>query len=793
MKRFMKKVKFRENEAGQVLIWVLALVILGSIVLGPSLQLMYTALMSSHLHGERMQRFYAADAGIEDAVYKIQHSDDYPDYVPPSPYDSCSYNITDVNGYQINVTIENLWILEGLESDEHGVFPHAELVVMGQLTTQPTTTLNGSILDIQDFIPVVSTAGFPEQGTICIDTELIEYGGIDQDLNWFTGCTRGDNAASHADGATVYGEGTLQIDIIYDGSVGLLFVDRIGAWLPPGFSYVSGSSAGIPEHPDIPDNPEEIAHRGGTALVWDCAPPQGIKFEELPTLAPPEGGFEPGAEFPTKRSLLFRFTPSPGGEPRGIFAWIRTLSMDLYLSWDIATGFYKVTSTAQEADGGPQTTLESYIGKSRLHGRVQQAHGDYRAIGNSLMRDIDGDSSGIRDVLDPQSSASISDILADAIVEAAYLYWSAWWWNEDADTDATFRAEDAAGVVLFDGTVNADRWQLLQNKCEGSKCSYSYSCFADVTPLLETITYCTVTVSATGGTSEEVTITRIPDEAGVAATVKIIAASANPGDLEVDGQTIEPGGNVTLELDNVAPSYTLRLSDVDKEPCMATIYCTEGRVLVDDGTSSFILRAEGTFSGNGDYTVGGIQGDIGDMWSYAGWSLVIIYSSPSEYAHQLYLYDDFLYADEDTTHSFTVISFEVPELEPGEQEWGRLTVFVGEGDECYPSAHYPNPDYIEFKGSRLPHSGDPYDGINPQDNVWNGKSSGLGGMFIDGVDIDTFDVSDDLAEGDTSALVELGTGVDSWNLVYIILSFRTIPHEEETGLPPVGIISYTYQ
>jgi hypothetical protein len=80
---------------------------------------------------------------------------------------------------------------------------------------------------------------------------------------------------------------------------------------------------------------------------------------------------------------------------------------------------------------------------------------------------------------------------------------------------------------------------------------------------------------------------------------------------------------------------------------------------------------------------------------------------------------------------------------------------------------------------------------NPEDNVWNGKSSGLGGQFIDGVDIDTFNVSAPIVNpGDTSAEVSLSTSIDCWNLIYTILSFRS----EYGGLIPnsCGIITYKY-
>lgn len=59
------------------------------------------------------------------------------------------------------------------------------------------------------------------------------------------------------------------------------------------------------------------------------------------------------------------------------------------------------------------------------------------------------------------------------------------------------------------------------------------------------------------------------------------------------------------------------------------------------------------------------------------------------------------------------------------------------------------------------------------DNVWNDKSVGL---TADGVDIDTFNVtwaSGMLQSRDTSARIGLYSQIDNWDLVYIIVSFRS--------------------
>jgi len=178
--------------------------------------------------------------------------------------------------------------------------------------------------------------------------------------------------------------------------------------------------------------------------------------------------------------------------------------------------------------------------------------------------------------------------------------------------------------------------------------------------------------------------------------------------------------------------------------------------------------------GNATYTVLGVAGNTGNEHSYAGWSLVIIYASPSEEAHQFFLYDHFLYATSGSSHTFSIEGFEAP---PDAE--AALTCFVGEGDD-----HYDG-DYLQFNSYYLS------DATNPEDDVWNGKSSGLGGELIDGVDIDTFDVSSPIINwGDTSAEVTLTTDIDCWNLAYVILAFRS----EVGGLTPnsTGILSYHY-
>ena len=86
------------NESGQgVLLTVLILLLLGALITVPLLSFMGTGLVAGRVHEQRTQEFYAADAGVEDALYKLANN-----ITPPSN----PYTLTDINGKTVNVTIE---------------------------------------------------------------------------------------------------------------------------------------------------------------------------------------------------------------------------------------------------------------------------------------------------------------------------------------------------------------------------------------------------------------------------------------------------------------------------------------------------------------------------------------------------------------------------------------------------------------------------------------------------------------------------------------------------------------
>ncbi len=226
------------------------------------------------------------------------------------------------------------------------------------------------------------------------------------------------------------------------------------------------------------------------------------------------------------------------------------------------------------------------------------------------------------------------------------------------------------------------------------------------------------------------------------------------------------------------------------------------------------------------YTVGGVDGTLGDdsrpgdgyQLAHAGWSLIIVYSSPQTLGHQLYLFDRFSFDDDfadldfdrDASHlpGGDIRGFIVPDRVPGEAmtaDAAKMTIMVGEGDDFIAgSSGYPG-DFVAFNAPAnywtspaiaardIPNNYKLWDGKDSQvvsnsntssspNNVWNGLSTAFN---ADGIDVDTFHIpwdsnhdgavssSDMLSPGDISAHIDLCTAQDNWNLVYIILSFRS--------------------
>jgi hypothetical protein len=230
-------------------------------------------------------------------------------------------------------------------------------------------------------------------------------------------------------------------------------------------------------------------------------------------------------------------------------------------------------------------------------------------------------------------------------------------------------------------------------------------------------------------------------------------------------------------------------------------------------------------NGAGTYTLSPVNGDLpADLYrqgetypniapsSYAGWSLVIIYSSAETQGNYLKLYDwndwpgyfsvPAKIDNAPVVFDIPVTGFIVPQQESGEVDVAKFNIFVGEGDSGLTG------DYVALLAPAAPSTEHPlWDGISLSDNtqsnpknVWNSQSSEFHGDA--GVDLDTFlirwpekdgipQVTTGYGDGalgtnDSSAKIRFYTNGDGYVLINMIVSFRSLP---VTG----GSILYTIQ
>lgn len=777
MKRILKKLL--RTEKGQALPMVLILMAVSGLIIAPLLSYMSSGLKVGKAYEKMADEFYAADAGIEDGLWQINSNNleelfgNYERYDYDAEYAYPTSYPVNVNDIDVAVTIENVWIPKNID--------------------QPTTAYAEQLIG----------AG-----------KLIITGGVPAEL-------------------------THQVKIYYykDDGDAPLFVNEIGIWLPPGVSYNTEGECTLETWLDANSKSYSrniTPHCGSEAVVWTLIDP--VLFTDLPEVST--------LDTPMTSTFTFLFNATQLERPREAVSWITTSGVaDIPYTWDADVRVFHINSQAGGEDG---TTINAYSIKSDMRELGSAIRGDYRAIGNTLMIDDNPWSSPPRlDTLLDYSNAIANDIPDNAQVDAAYLYWSGWvtqpqeemlfWddcssmsdWIPGADwqlyigegDDRKFRGHSGGGdppryltmkdsVDLSSGTEGLVKIQWNQ----------STSGWVDYNDCL------LFAFSANGGSSWGSPIVAFCGRNPPGSYEYVIPDGYLTAEFKLrfylDGFSGGGwGGDEVCYLDNIKisvesesmadTSAVFKINDqqvyfADDEygnPTVPTIgyeeiTADEWQVLENQPNEySYACFKEVTglvqeFAdhGNATYTVGHVDGDTGDEWSYAAWSLIIIYSSPDTKGHQLYLYDDFIYVDNLGTLEFPISGFLVPDPirdpftgEIIENTAAKITCFVGEGDDYYTNDYIAiNPPY--FPGA--PNSCKLWDGTlstahpgsntesNPN-NVWNSKSLVIS---ADGIDIDTFSITWDsglLEPGDTSAQVALETDIDSWNLIYIILSFRS--------------------
>jgi len=791
------------GERGQALVLALILLLVGGLVTAPLLNFMGTGLkVGKEVYENKMYETYAADAGVEDGLWQIKHDrlPDFPGYDEYDYYSQWPYSLNGsahglnetVNGYDVNVTIKNVWMPKDIPAPD----------------TAPDAVTAQLII---------------ENGKLII-----------------------------AGGPSATAESTYEIKMSYAWTCGddlLLDVNTIGIWLPPGFEYVVGSSdlekaSGEPYY-SVPD----IApYKGGYAVVWDFA---SVRLQDFPGTdgAPmiksftfeykgPEGQSPDNAVswIDTTGVVDVTYTWDADIKIYKILSVAGDCEVEAYaaqievrrLGAAISGDYHATGNTLMTSSGHPYYPY--YRNRLFKESSAAVAEGDIPS--NAAIEAawlywsgwIEGDEQG---VWPPESCDDMDDWIPGA-------HWTIWSWYGDneflgrgggSDDDRTLTMHISAtsnhclDLSPYSGQEVTVSWSQRewqsgygwpQPQLEYYDClKYAFSGDSGESWSEDFVAFCDDNPSSSFSDTipDEYLTDSFKmrffldfDETNEYCYIDDITITVPSGESSVEDAKVNRvmfnGNQITANEWQTAPTPDA----VENSWCYSCFYDATQivRAALDPDTKSGTFTLGHVLEGSGynlypSGTTGyplatpALSTDMQYQWTYAGWSLVIIYSSPETQGHQLYFFDDLHYVAVHTTLDFPISGFLVPDPVGGEQNAAHITCFVGDGDENYPydfiallDAEPSVPSY------QIPDSYKLWDGItctgnsegNPN-NVWNSQSTGLDAS---GIDIDNFDVtwsSGLLEPDDTAAWVVLGNASSNPSaaelimLVYIIISFRS--------------------
>jgi hypothetical protein len=135
--------KLIKNEGGQAMILALVLLLVGGLITAPLLGLAGNGVLNGEVYENRTAELYTADAGVEDALWRIQHGDVA--LCPGNP--SHHYTIPDVNGDSVDVTITSITDFEGASN------------LTGTYRIESTATRDGSGTGIEVYVTAANKYG----------------------------------------------------------------------------------------------------------------------------------------------------------------------------------------------------------------------------------------------------------------------------------------------------------------------------------------------------------------------------------------------------------------------------------------------------------------------------------------------------------------------------------------------------------------------------------------------------------------------------------------------------------
>ena len=147
------------GESGQAFLLVLVMLVLGSLLIVPSVTLASTSLKTGQMVEENMKGIYAADAGIEDALWRMIN-----DKPASFPY---NYEITGINGMSVSVVIEEVDSISG-----EPVEPPAGHVDWMDITNKGTSNIKIEKI-LNDFPPDLEYVAGSTSGNITTEDPTV--------------------------------------------------------------------------------------------------------------------------------------------------------------------------------------------------------------------------------------------------------------------------------------------------------------------------------------------------------------------------------------------------------------------------------------------------------------------------------------------------------------------------------------------------------------------------------------------------------------------------------------------
>ena len=430
--KIRKHILKARGEAGQILFLILIYMLLGVLILIPLLTLMGTGAKTARPFETKTEELYAADAGIQDALWFIESGKlslvtGYDPFVFDIPY---TYPLPiDVNNLPVSVSVRNEWVPTVSEPAS----ADAQRIILGDGVNSPKVVVTGKSIS---------------------DTEY-------------------------------------RVRINYSRGSGDVFsIDSVGLWLPRGFSFghddnLDGDTTDTNEMVNLIDGSGKAWSlctripydtKGNQAVVFSWGSSGILFFNTDEETSDFDGDYnndgdtsDPGEDsgFATYFSVapssvvldvIFRYTPDQLGTQPVALGWavptsgLQDGTTNITVVWDADISVYGLSSTAGN------TTVESYDSRSTSRSMPTAISGDYYAVGNSLLRnatndsyhiretwilndgsitDADGDSirnSSLATVGVPSSPSAENGIPLNANITAAYLYWTSWYDESEKTT-----------------------------------------------------------------------------------------------------------------------------------------------------------------------------------------------------------------------------------------------------------------------------------------------------------------------------------------------------------------------